>query len=173
MKKVLVLGASGYIGSQLLPLLLEKGYVVTAAARHIDYLESRTRPPHPNLTLRYLDLADAEATLAVVNDFDLVFFLVHGMAQGDDFVEYELNLALNFKYALEQSRVKHVIYLSAIQPQTGNSRHLAARKATGKIIRQSGVPVTELRAGVIIGPRLRGFRDHARFCLQLTYFDRA
>ncbi|MCE9831811.1 NAD(P)H-binding protein, partial [Vibrio diabolicus] len=137
MKKVLVLGASGYIGSQLLPLLLDKGYAVTAAARHIDYLESRARP-HPNLTLRYLDLADAEATLAVVNDFDLVFFLVHGMAQGDDFVEYELNLALNFKYALEQSRVKHVIYLSAIQPQTGNSRHLAARKATGKIIRQSG-----------------------------------
>ncbi|MCV5647995.1 NAD(P)H-binding protein, partial [Escherichia coli] len=86
MKKVLVLGASGYIGSQLLPLLLDKGYAVTAAARHIDYLESRTQP-HPNLTLRYLDLADAETTKAVVNDFDLVFFLVHGMAQGDDFVE--------------------------------------------------------------------------------------
>lgn len=73
MKKVLVLGASGYIGSQLLPLLLDKGYAVTAAARHIDYLESRTQP-HPNLTLRYLDLADAETTKAVVNDFDLVFF---------------------------------------------------------------------------------------------------
>ena len=73
MKKVLVLGASGYIGSQLLPQLLDKGYTVTAAARHIDYLESRTQP-HPNLTLTYLDLSDAEATLEVVNDFDLVFF---------------------------------------------------------------------------------------------------
>lgn len=73
MKKVLVLGASGYIGSQLLPLLLDKGYSVTAAARHIEYLESRSRP-HPNLTLKYLDLADAESTLSIVNDFDLVFF---------------------------------------------------------------------------------------------------
>lgn len=166
MKKVLVLGASGYIGSQLLPQLLDKGYSVTAASRHIDYLESRTSP-HPNLTLTYLDLADAESTLSLVDDFDLVFFLVHGMAQGDDFVEYELNLALNFKYALEQSRVKHVIYLSAIQPQTGNSRHLAARKATGKIIRQSGVPVTELRAGVIIGPGSAAFEIMRDFVYNL------
>ncbi|MCV5919712.1 NAD(P)H-binding protein, partial [Escherichia coli] len=75
MKKVLVLGASGYIGSQLLPQLLDKGYSVTAASRHIDYLESRARP-HPNLTLTYLDLADAESTLSLVDDFDLVFFLV-------------------------------------------------------------------------------------------------
>ncbi len=166
MKKVLVLGASGYIGSQLLPQLLDKGYTVTAAARHIDYLESRTQP-HPNLTLTYLDLAEAEATLEIVNDFDLVFFLVHGMAQGHDFVEYELNLAENFKNALEKSRVEHVIYLSAIQPQTGNSQHLAARKATGKIIRQAGVPVTELRAGVIIGPGSAAFEIMRDFVYNL------
>lgn len=166
MKKVLVLGASGYIGSQLLPQLLDKGYIVTAAARHIDYLESRTQP-HPNLTLTYLDLAEAEATLEIVNDFDLVFFLVHGMAQGHDFVEYELNLAENFKNALEKSRVEHVIYLSAIQPQTGNSQHLAARKATGKIIRQAGVPVTELRAGVIIGPGSAAFEIMRDFVYNL------
>ncbi|MEF1172807.1 DUF2867 domain-containing protein, partial [Vibrio sinaloensis] len=55
------------------------------------------------------------------------------------------------------SKVKHVIYLSAIQPQTGNSEHLKARRMTGDIIRRSGVPITELRAGVIIGPGSAAF----------------
>ncbi|MGR5323828.1 MULTISPECIES: DUF2867 domain-containing protein [Vibrio] len=166
MKKVLVLGASGYIGSQLLPLLLDKGYTVTAAARHIDYLKARTQP-HPNLTITYFDLADIDTTLSLVNNFDLVYFLVHGMAQGHDFVEYEVNLAENFKQALEKNHIGHVIYLSAIQPRTGNSPHLAARKATGKIIRQTGVPVTELRAGVIIGPGSAAFEIMRDFVYNL------
>lgn len=150
MKKVLVLGASGYVGSQLLPRLCEQGYQVTAAARQMDYLSARVTP-HTNLTIQYLDLSDREATLALVPKFDLIYFLVHGMAHGYDFVEYELSLAENFKIALEQSQVQHVIYLSAIQPQTGDSNHLKARRMTGELIRKAGVPITELRAGVIIG----------------------
>ncbi|MFB9217205.1 DUF2867 domain-containing protein [Vibrio sinaloensis] len=150
MKKVLVLGASGYVGSQLLSQLCEQGYQVTAAARQIDYLSARITP-HPNLTIQYLDLADRQATLALVPQFELVYFLVHGMAHGHDFLDYELSLAENFKLALEQSQVQHVVYLSAIQPQTGNSEHLKARRMTGDLIRQAGVPITELRAGVIIG----------------------
>ncbi|WP_070963089.1 DUF2867 domain-containing protein [Vibrio sonorensis] len=156
MKKVLVLGASGYVGSQLLPWLLEKEWQVTAAARQIDYLTARVKS-HPNLDLVYLDLADARATKALIQDFDLVFFLVHGMAHGHDFLDYEISLANNFKQALKQSAVKHVIYLSAIQPQTGHSEHLKARRMTGDIIRQAGVPITELRAGVIIGPGSAAF----------------
>ncbi|KGY07813.1 DUF2867 domain-containing protein [Vibrio sinaloensis] len=156
MKKVLVLGASGYVGSQLLFQLCEKGYHVTAAARQIDYLSARITP-HQNLNICYLDLADLDATQALVPQFDLVYFLVHGMAHGHDFLDYELSLAENFKTALENSAVKHVIYLSAIQPQTGNSEHLKARRMTGDIIRRSGVPITELRAGVIIGPGSAAF----------------
>ena len=150
MKKVLVLGASGYVGSQLLNQLCEKGYQVTAAARQIDYLSARVTP-HPNLSIRYLDLADAQATKELIPHFDLIYFLVHGMAHGHDFLEYELSLAENFTSALTNSQVKHVVYLSAIQPQTGNSEHLKARRMTGEIIRKAGIPITELRAGVIIG----------------------
>ncbi|MCG9597608.1 SDR family oxidoreductase [Vibrio sp. Isolate25] len=156
MKKVLVLGASGYVGSQLLLQLCNKGYHVTAAARQIEYLKARVTP-HPNLELIYLDLADQEATLRTVPEFEIVYFLVHGMAHGHDFLEYELSLAENFKLALKDSHIKHVIYLSAIQPQTGNSEHLKARRMTGDIIRKAGVPVTELRAGVIIGPGSAAF----------------
>lgn len=156
MMKVLVLGASGYVGSQLLGQLCQRGYQVTAAARQIDYLRARVEP-HPNLTLRYLDLADRDATMELVPRFDLIYFLVHGMAHGHDFLDYEISLAENFKTALAHSNAKHVIYLSAIQPQTGNSTHLQARRMTGDIIRQAGVPITELRAGVIIGPGSAAF----------------
>ncbi|MFA0439101.1 NAD(P)-dependent oxidoreductase [Vibrio sp. 10N.286.49.C2] len=151
MKRILVLGASGYVGSQLIPLLLEQGHEVTAAARQIEYLKARVMP-HSQLTFEYLDLADRKATMALVPNFDVIYFLVHGMAHGHDFLDYELTLAQNVKDALDISTVKHVIYLSAIQPQTGNSSHLAARKATGDLLRTSSVAITELRAGVIIGP---------------------
>lgn len=166
MKKVLVLGASGYVGSQLLPLLLAEGYQVTAASRHTDYLTMRIAP-HPQLTITPLDLADKAATLALVPQFDLVFFLVHGMAQGHDFVDYELSLAHHFKHALDQSEVQHVIYLSALQPHTGHSEHLQARRETGDILRQSQVPVTELRAGVIIGPGSAAFEIMRDFVYNL------
>lgn len=166
MKKVLVLGASGYVGSQLIPQLLEKGYQVTAAARQIDYLRARVQP-HPNLTLHFFDLADAQATQSLVPHFDLIYFLVHGMAHGHDFVDYELSLADNFYRALVGSQVQHVIYLSAIQPQSGCSAHLMARKLTGDVIRKANIPVTELRAGVIIGPGSAAFEIMCDFVYHL------
>ncbi|MGR5250868.1 DUF2867 domain-containing protein [Vibrio astriarenae] len=166
MKKVLVLGASGYIGSQLLPLLVSRGYQVTGAARQLEYLKARVEPA-PNLSLVYLDLADAQATQNLVAQHDLVFFLVHGMAHGYDFVEYELSLAVNVKNALNHSHVKHVIYLSAIQPQTADSEHLKARRETGAILRQSKVPITELRAGVIIGAGSAAYEIMRDFVMNL------
>lgn len=155
-KKILVLGASGYVGSQLLGQLCQQGHQVTAAARQIDYLQARVIP-HSLLDVQYLDLSDAQATKSLVAEYQVVYFLVHGMAHGHDFLEYEISLAENFRDALIESNVEHVIYLSAIQPQTGDSEHLKARRMTGDIIRQSHVPITELRAGVIIGPGSAAF----------------
>ncbi|PMH46671.1 NAD(P)-dependent oxidoreductase [Vibrio sp. 10N.286.49.B3] len=165
-KNILILGASGYIGSQLISILLNENHRITAASRQIDYLTARVQP-HPNLTIEYLDLADKEATKNLIPQFDLIFFLVHGMAQGHDFIDYELDLADNFKQALQGSNVQHVIYLSAIQPQTGNSEHLLARQKTGEVIRQAGIPVTELRAGVIIGSGSAAFEIMLDFIYNL------
>lgn len=167
MKKVLVLGASGYVGSQLLPLLINQGYSVTAATRDPAYLQARTSA-HERLHVCYVDLADQQITAALIPNFELIFFLVHGMAEGRDFINYELKLAQNFKHALQQSTcAKHVIYLSAIQPDSGSSEHLQARKLTGDVLRQTHVPVTELQAGVIIGPGSAAFEIMRDFVYNL------
>ena len=160
------MGASGYVGSQLIPLLLEQGFEVIAAGRHTEYLYLRTTP-HPNLTIQYLDLSDPVSTVLSTHQIDCAFFLVHGMAKGHDFIHYELTMAKNFRDAVTSSTIKHVIYLSAIQPQADCSEHIEARRLTGKILRQSNVPVTELCAGVIIGPGSAAFEIMRDFVYNL------
>jgi len=153
-QRVLVLGASGYIGQNLIPHLIEQGHQITAAARRIEWLEERH---WPRVTCRYADLYRPETLDAALWEIDSLYYLVHAMSDGDDFIEKERQAAENLRDALRGSCVKQIFFLGALQPTDDSSPHLAARRLTGEILRQSGIPVTELRAGIIVGPGSAAF----------------
>jgi uncharacterized protein YbjT (DUF2867 family) len=148
-QRILVLGASGYIGQHLIPRLVEQGHEITAAARRIQWLEEQN---WPRVNCRYVDIYRPETLTAALWQIDTVYYLIHGMGDGDGFIEKERQAAENLRNALRGSKVKQVIFLGALQPEGESSPHLTARKLTGEILRQSGIPVTELRASIVVGP---------------------
>ena len=148
-QSVLVLGASGYIGQHLVRELSARGYPVLAAARHIDRLQKLDLP---GVTCRSVDLNQPQALPALLAGIDTLYYLVHGMGEGGDFIAHERRVATHVRDALRQSSVRQVIFLSSLQaPAQEQSDHLRARQVTGEVLRESGVPVTELRAGIIVG----------------------
>lgn len=153
-QRILVLGASGYIGQHLIPRLTEQGHEITAAARRIEWLEEQN---WPHVNCRYVDVYRPETLTAALWQIDAVYYLIHGMGDGDDFIEKERQAAENLRDALRGSTVKQVIFLGALQPEGSSSPHLIARKLTGEILRQSGIPVTELRASIVVGPGSAAF----------------
>ncbi|AJR08907.1 DUF2867 domain-containing protein [Photobacterium gaetbulicola] len=165
-KTILVVGASGYIGSHLVPELACAGYRVKATCRNLKLLEKRGWQNLDNVSLHQLDLTEPADLAPLLEGVESVFFLVHGMNHGHDFIDIELQAAKNFSAALKQSDVERVIYLGALQPSDGKpSEHLLARKATGEILRESGKPITELRAGIIVGPGSAAFEVMRDFAL--------
>jgi uncharacterized protein YbjT (DUF2867 family) len=153
-QRILVLGASGYIGQHLIPRLVEQGHEITAAARRIEWLEEQN---WPRVNCRYVDIYRPETLTAALWQIDAVYYLIHGMGDGDGFIEKERQAAENLRIALRGSKVKQVIFLGALQPEGESSPHLIARKLTGEILRQNGIPVTELRASIVVGPGSAAF----------------
>ena len=148
-QRILVLGASGYIGQHLVRRLSEQGFTVLAAARHIDRLKKQHLP---GVECYSLDLNQPEALPDLLAQADTVYYLVHGMGEGGDFIRHERQVALNVRDALRETPVNEVIFLSSLQvAEQEQSDHLRARQITGDLLRESGVPVAEVRAGIIVG----------------------
>jgi len=145
----LVFGASGYIGSHLVPFLLTQGLPVHATSRNVDVIAGRG---WDGALLAEADALRPETLDDALQDIDIAYYLVHSMAAGKDFPQLDATAAHNFANAAARSGVKRIVYLGGLVPESPKSTHLRSRQETGDILRAGTVPVTEIRAGMIIGP---------------------
>lgn len=148
--RILVTGATGYIGGRLVPALLERGYEVRVLAReplklgrkhwsHVDVFEG--------------DVLDFASLSPAFDGVEVAFYLIHSMTtSGDGFAERDKVGAENFRRAAEEAGVKRIIYLGGLGAAgPGLSEHLRSRHETGAVLAAGTVPVTELRAAIIVG----------------------
>lgn len=148
--RVLVTGATGYIGGRLIPSLLEAGYQVRILVR--DPARLQGRPWLEQVEVVQGDVLQPDTLDAALARIDAAYYLVHSMRGGRDFHERDVFAARNFGAAAQTQGTQRIIYLGGLgDPDTDLSRHLRSRQQTGDTLRESGVPVTEFRAGVIVG----------------------
>lgn len=151
---VLVTGATGYIGGRLVPRLLEKGVHVRAFGRSMSKMACRPWGRHPNLSLAAGDVMDAETLAEAARGCRAVYYLVHSMiAQKDRYAAADRKAAENMARAAAFAGVERIIYLGGLGDVTHRqlSRHLRSRHEVAKILQSGPVPVTVLRAAMILG----------------------
>lgn len=152
---LLLTGANGYIGLRLLPELLEAGHTVHALVRDRDRLPVEEFAPFAGrLHVIEADLGDLPDGFAFPEDIEAAYFLVHSMASGAHFSEREAAAAQAFVEALQPTRCRQIIYLGGIVPDTGGgalSEHLRSRETVQRLLGASPIPLTTLRASIIVG----------------------
>ncbi|MGD8330693.1 MAG: SDR family oxidoreductase [Acidobacteriota bacterium] len=148
MKRILLTGATGYIGGRLLPRLEAGGHRVRCLARLPERLRGRVAPQTEVVAGDVLDPATLDPAL---HGIDTAFYLIHSMGDAGGFEEKERRAARNFAAAARRAGVRKIIYLGGLGNDTDLSPHLSSRQDVGRILRESGVPTVEFRASIIIG----------------------
>jgi len=148
--KVLVTGATGYIGGRLVPRLLEEGYEVRCLVRSESKLDSS--PWRRDVEIVVGDVLEPDTLTPALSGCDAAFYLIHSMDGADaDFDERDRLAATNFAHEAGAAGLGRIVYLGGLGDGDDLSKHLSSRQAVGEILRCGPTPVTELRAGVIIG----------------------
>jgi uncharacterized protein YbjT (DUF2867 family) len=148
-KRCLVTGSTGYVGSHLVQPLLDRGHTVRAMARTPDKLGDAPWRDHAEVVRG--DLSDADSLTAAFEDVDVVYYLVHSMGSSSDFVSEEERSAQNVAAVAKKAGVRRIVYLSGLHPAGELSRHLSSRNAVGEILMKSGVETVVLQAGIVVG----------------------
>ncbi|MDQ7950039.1 MAG: DUF2867 domain-containing protein, partial [Pedobacter sp.] len=148
--KILLTGATGYIGKRLLPVLVEMGHEVICAVRDTARLDLHQ---YGKAQVRAIqaDLSDPRSLANLPTAIDAAYYLVHSMSTSGDFSKTELESAEHFIQYLDNTTAKQLIYLSGIVNEKELSTHLKSRKAVEKTLAKGRTPLTTLRAGIIIG----------------------
>ncbi len=152
-KQIFVAGATGYIGGRLVPRLLDAGYAVRALARAPEKLLDRPWAQHPRLEIIKGDVLDIDSLKVALSGSRAAYYLVHSMnPEVGDFAQTDRQAALNMAEAAAEAGLEQIVYLSGLgDTQKKLSHHLQSRTEVGSILRQGSVPVTILRAAMIIG----------------------
>ncbi len=141
---VLVTGASGFVGSRLIPALLEQGHHVRAMTRHPDTYDGGGEPI-------YGDVGDTDSLKAALQGMHAAYYLVHSL-DSDDFEQRDAEAATDFGKAAADAGVRQIIYLGGLGDLDDNlSAHLRSRREVEHLLGLGGVPVTVLRAAVVVG----------------------
>jgi uncharacterized protein YbjT (DUF2867 family) len=148
--KILLTGATGYIGKRLLPLLLDHGNEVICCVRDKNrfYFPEKFKN---KIKVIEVDFLDPDSLKNIPDDIDAAYYLIHSMSGASNYDQLESISAHNFIEKINRTSAKQIIYLSGIVNDTSLSKHLSSRKAVEEILRTAAIPATVLRAGIIVG----------------------
>ncbi len=152
--RILLTGSTGYIGRRLLPVLIQDGHHVICLVRDRRRFDTEdfTEEFLKNITVVEADLGDHKTMIGLPMLIDAAYYLVHSMSSSyPDFGKIEEDSADNFINYINQTDAKQIIYLSGISNDDHLSDHLLSRKKVESVLRKSRVPVTTLRAAIVIG----------------------
>jgi uncharacterized protein YbjT (DUF2867 family) len=148
--KILISGASGYIGGRLVPELLARGYRTRVMVRS-NYPQYKEK--WPKAEIHIADALDKTSLIKALKGIHTAYYLIHSMRLGKEkFVDADIQAALNFKKAAEENKIQRIIYLGGLgDTKTCLSPHLRSRIQVAEELKKGNVPVTVLRAAIIIG----------------------
>ncbi len=148
-RKVLLTGATGYVGGRLLPILENCGYSIRCISRRPERVQSEVGP---KTEVVRGDVLDDESLTKALEGIHTAYYFVHSMGSGSDFEELDRKAAKLFADACTKQGVKRVIYLGGLgNPDHHLSKHLRSRQEIGNILRTSSASIIEFRASIIIG----------------------